>query len=100
MTIFDDADSDVGERETAGSFRQILVQNAVKKALTPAVVASCLDDQIIILFNTPTEVWANAVMGRSPGCSRTDEDQRSPSFLKDRRREKRARRKTIPTTTR
>lgn len=82
MTIFDDADSDVGERETAGSFRQILVQNAVKKALTPAVVASCLDDQIIILFNTPTEVWANAVMGPIAGLFENRRGSTKPFIFK------------------
>ncbi len=64
MTPFDDADDNVGDPTTPmRSFRQILVEKALKKAMTPAIVASCIDDQIIVLVDAPTDNWASALMG-------------------------------------
>jgi len=63
MTIFDDIEPDDEEGGPKRSFRQILVENALDKDLTPNIIAKCFDDQITVVVAAPTEAWVNALMG-------------------------------------
>ncbi|MFC3695691.1 AAA family ATPase [Chenggangzhangella methanolivorans] len=66
MSRNEDADA-VGERPIARPFRQIFVEIVVDQHLTPDIIDACVQDQITVVIDAPTEIWANALAGPIAG---------------------------------
>ena len=67
MTKNDDSGRNAAEPSSLRSFRKILLDTVADRYLTTAILDACVKDQITVIFDAPTEIWANALMGPLAG---------------------------------